>query len=971
MKKKSINKKLAGALSAITCISAILAVSVSAFATESEKVSPASLWTVGKGISVQENFDLPDYMTSGYQIITDKEIKMVTKNDLPEWRTNGIKVTSNSETSKLEFNNVINVSNFTKEDVLFEFAPLSSFRVSTADFTGMKVWVTDADDETNWFCLDMWAVDAQFGGATRMCITNSKGISAGYRWGTRQEVYAEFYEGGRRDFYNAFYRTAVETENGISSLYDVMYEPLSIRYDAEDKAVYVTNIIQSDLYKCILDMDDTANVGLGNEFEGFKNGRVKIAFQTYNISSVAEYVILNIGNNALNGTNINDEKPAEYLERLPKGGVPVANVGKPYKMFDVEFYDAYDGVLPFTAYVKSPNSNDFTTVDGDNFIPEVQGDYVLRYVSVDNSGNERQVEYVVSARYAVPSIELSLQSDIVNSCNVGETITFPQILSLTGGSGPLEVTTTVERVSDGAILDTDGKSFIPYVSGNYVLTYTASDYVGNVITKSIVYHVQDNHLPVRSSEIIMYKRFIDGVQVILPEVEIYDYSSLLGQRINAKTTVTATSVSNPSVVEEIKDYIFKPTIKKFGDKVIIRYSSKCTAYPNEQPLVSEFEVELVDAKHTWDYVWADDGVTVGYNTQYESSKYVSITSSVQGDVSAEFINPLRAEEFEFQFNVDKDKDRFDYILLTLTDFIDSSKTVTVRLEKKNTSNTYVIYNGVKREMTGGFGAENAKLLLTYSKSKLYDNLKNEVASFDGFNGFPSGKVWVKVTLVNANPLASVKLVKIGNQSMYANYRKDELQDFKDSVAPTIEFLGVIPSDAEIFDQVTLPSARAYSACSPYVETYVSLTYVPLGSEEDKAITIIDKELADKEHVFTVTGYGKYTVTYSAKNAAGRTKNFPQDIKVSDLGKPVIVYGGESEISVGVGNTKKFPEVKVFDAVDQNPVLQVFVINPNGVMTAVTESMSYKFTTSGRYTLRYYAYDSNYNYSIVDVKVMVK
>ena len=956
-------------LTAIAFTSVFSVMTKNTVADDVQSVSPKSLFTVGNGITIQEDYDLPSYMTNGYVLYSDKEGQLVDRSYFSEGEVNGIKVTSKSEVNKVEYNNVINVDGFTKDDVLFEFAPLSSFRVATADFEGMKVWVTDADDETNWFCVDFWAVDAQFGGATRMCVTLSNGASAAYRWGAYHDTISTLYEGARRDFYSAFYSTAVNNGLGINCLYDAVYRPISIRYDQADKSVWITNIYEDD-YKCILDLDHTEAVGVGKEFKGFTNNRVKIAFQSYDISSSAEYAILNVGNNTFNGTSVVDNTKPEYIDWLPNGEIPTAAIGKAYPLFDCEFYDNYCGVLPYDVFVKNPSSQGFNRLEGE-FIPQETGVYTLRFCSKDLFNNETVIDYNVFAQYGISPIEIVLSNDSQTEFSVGDKIYLPKIESLSGGTGPLKSQHKIERLSDGVEISTIGDYFIPYIEGEYLLTFTVTDYVLNSITKSIKYTVNANNLPVYSSDLNIHKKFVDGVKVLLPEIQIYDYSSSIGQRLMAKTTVTASSVTDPTVVETINDYKFTPSKEKFGSQVKITYSSICENYP-DNVLVKEFIIPIIEPEYIWDYIWYDDTLTLSYNQATENNnKYTSLTATTSGNFSAGFISPLMADEFLFQFNVDEGRDRFDYLLIELTDFIDANKKLEIKVEKYNTSYTYVSYNGVKKLMTGGFGAVNARMVLIYKGNTLVDNLGNVVANFDDFEGFTSGQLWFKVTMVNATTNASLKIVKLSTQTISATYRQQKLQKFNDTVAPSIVVDNSIKPDAKIFEQIVIPTASAYNACSPYIETFVSVTFVPVGGDvlEDK-VTVLSKQSAKVAHLLVLEKYGVYTITYEAKNTANKTKTLSYDVYVNDLTKPIIYYEGETEITTNVGKTINFARAKVFDSVDKKPTLKVFMYSPDGKTTTLADSLKYKFTQKGLYVLRYYVYDSNFNMASLDVRIKV-
>ena len=95
------------------------------------------------------------------------------------------------------------------------------------------------------------------------------------------------------------------------------------------------------------------------------------------------------------------------------------------------------------------------------------------------------------------------------------------------------------------------------------------------------------------------------------------------------------------------------------------------------------------------------------------------------------------------------------------------------------------------------------------------------------------------------------------------------------------------------------------------------------------------------------------------------------INVFDLGRPVICYNGERQFSVKAGSVYTLTKPLVYDAVDKDPTLKVFLIDSYLSYRDITNEESVTFDKEGYFTIRYYAYDDNYNIETVDVKIYVK
>lgn len=956
--------------------------------------SPKELFTAGKGISLSNNGEVPEWSQQGLQINEyywgGVQVAQVNKGDLPLSRTHGVLVKSNSETSKVEYNNVINIDGFTKSDTLIEFAPISSFRVSSADYEGMKIWITDAEDESNWVCIDMYAIGAQYDGPTRMEALTSTGIHGAYRWGEyhyRPENPSVFYEGSRADFYNTIKVALVDTDgdgkgdterynyftgNDDDIRYSMLYEPMTISYDTEDKAIWVSGTAH-DSKVCLLDLDDTGYqlVTDLNKFNGFTSNRVKVSLQTYGISGEsANYVITNVANEPMYGETLRDSVAPEIKEGVPTGGAPVANVGRAYPVWNMEFYDLFDGIVDYTAWVKWEDDATFTKVEGDSFTPAKSGTYTLRYEAVDRAGNKAVKEYAVQAKYGVEPIYVETQSGLPTSYNVGEWAKLPAATA-TGGSGPLRMDVEVVRLSDGAKIANDKKQFQPMIAGEYVAIYTATDYVGNQASAHVSFTITTTKKAVYESELIMYKRFFDNVPVILPEVAIYDYDSIAGQRLNATTTVTVQSKSNPSVKKTVENYVFTPTVDEFGDKVIVEYTSVLKNLPNEAPMVKSFEVDLLQAKYSGDYLALESNTVLEYSPSTSRKKYISISPKQTGDMCVSFANPVRIEGFEMSFDTDEGTDTFDYFVVEFIDFIQSSRRLAVKVIKDESGTLYVDYNGTRREMSGKYAA-NTVLSLEYKNKKLYDAANNEVADFVDFDGFVSDTVWVKLTVAKAKKAttdtegktALLKLMTFGRFAFTASYRGGSLSTYKDQAAPSIELQSQIGNSVICGESFTTAAAKAFDACSPYVEVFVTIT-APDGT------VVFENMSAKEEHTFVCDQYGQYTVAYTAKDASGTPETANYYITVYDLTAPTISYNGKTEYNCSVGETLTFESVSVTDEVDETPVSLIMVISPSGVTKFMDSSMNVTFTEKGKYIVRYAAYDDNFNYAFINVYVYVK
>lgn len=913
--------------------------------------TPASLWTVDAGLSITENCDIPHAAKQGYR--WGKEI---TENDLEPWEKNGVKISSETEVGYAYFSNIIDINGFTKNDHLLELIPLTSLR-GTSDFSSIRVLLTDADNETNWLSVTFSAVSLKYSvGSSYVSVETSSGAKGGKRWGYESsEMYTstEIHTGG---FYNTVKPIEGKTVDEMAAV------PYSLIYDVETNTIYSRHRDGGLAY--IFDLDDDSQTGIGKTWSGFTNNRVKLSLQLRSISSApASLIVLNVANNPMNGTEFVDYTAPSSFVNLPNNEIPHGIVGKEYKIFPAEFYDFYNGILEYQVSLKGPYDVDYENLDLESFTPMFAGTYKLLYTATDFSGNKSGIVYDIEVFNAIPSIKICVE-DYESNIIVGEKVVLPKVQA-TGGSGQLELSTKIVRVSDNKIIGIQGNEFVPLFAGEYDITYTFTDYLGNVATETITISAISSKKPVLKSELVMYEKFTDGVAVELPKVNAFDYDTLPGQVLNAKTEITVKGTGSKSgYSEKLVDNVFTPTKEKFGEKVLIEYKVYCAAYESNALYLPVYEVSIInlnDIENLFNY--DPTNVLLESNSKEDKEKFVRMTALSTGTAITRFMNPLQAEGFEFLFAVEQNRDKFDSIQLILTDFFDSRIQLQISIEKWNESNTYVYYENHKKAMSGGFGSETPLLLRYNSNIGIVDYTGEVLFSASELLEFPSGRVWATIVLENAITDAAIQLKTIGTQILSARYNSKGKVAFSDVLSPTLELTESIKSEVELGATVCIPPVKVYDVCRPYLEAYYTLT-APNGD------ILANKEKLGTGATFVAASYGEYKLSYIAND--GSNEGVLQiSIFVSDYTAPVIFYNGKDEIEGCVGEVLKAKHVEVYDAYDGKLNAYVFVIDPNGKICEITNVMEFKFLTKGKHILRYYAYDANYNYNIKDIVVWVK
>ena len=970
------NKKTAiAAFAAVCVISSAVAVSAlpkDAGSGESVAPAPVSLFTAENGVSVQGNVAAPKNAVSGFYEDGSKDgkklMKYKTAEDIPAYRQNGVLVTSTTEKNRLVFNNEIDLTGKTRNDELVCFQPISSNPGVNCDFSGMKIYLTDVNDENNYICVNVYSS----GTYTYMTVETANIEARAYRYGEYHDVknvtslwwnvyenntilyfygYCSYNRINYGDFNYVMEDPERQIDGGIPRA-EMYLAPITLQYDEADKAIWYGN-------NCLLDLDHPESVGVGKEFAGFSSNRVKLSVSTYNISaSRAQYMLYAVDGQGLNGETVQDSTKPYFIENLPAGdALPEAGVGRAYPLFDVNAYDLVDGALPSEIDFKKEGEAAFTPTDGKTFVPQSAGNYTLRYKTKDSSGNVAETEYKVRARIGVEDISIETEAQKTEYF-AGEKIMLPEFTAR-GGSGVLKTKVQAIRTADGAEMPVVKGGFQPTIAGEYDVIISAEDYLGYTGRKTITYKVSVSDAPVFEKEKPMYERFVSGVATRLPALAAYDYS-VTGQKRNVITEITVRGTGEYATVsEKIENYIFMPSLEKFGKNIEIEYKAYCKG-KSETPVIRVYNAQIVQPEQAYEYLsYNDQALSAETNRDGEAEKYTRFTAKKAGDHSVKFIYPMLLNGFEGQLNAGSAAFSGS-AELRFTDTENSENRFSFYFSRGGKNTTKIEYNGTTYEIAGAF--ESAKVLIAVRGGAVYDTLGNKLFEIEEM--FESPTAWVSVVLHTKNIGDSICLKKLGTTLLSATYRRGALRKFRDNVLPDIVLDGKLPMEGDYGETIVVPAAKAYDNLTSVLHVYVTVT-APDGT------VLINNAAADKAYTITLLKYGRYEVAYTAADAAGNVANNSTEVALYDKNAPVIDYSGTQKIVKKAGETIRLTKYEAYDAVDESVRYRIFLIDTDGKMKEKEVDSEIVFEEKGRYVIRHIAYDSAGNYAILDIAVTVE
>ncbi len=920
--------------------------------TSPTSTNMADLWVNEKFCTITSGETLPEYANAS--LLPDKAVKVV----------------ATGHDATVSFANVVNLEGLTKNDPFLNIfiAPETQSKTSQ-DFSKLKVRITDVEDEGNYMEI---SVHRSTGTHSIYFQAGTQDVEmAGRRSGAMSSG-----DGDRGLQISGFAPFEGLGTNAVSE----NVSPICIRYDYEEKAVYPLKADGITLNGVsVRDLDSMEDMGAGFEWKGFTSGRVKISISALNFNNATgTYYITNFLDMNMSQNKVFDTTAPNLLtvaDTSPE--ILTGVVGRNYPLFDAVADDMVCGSLDIKKEIVTP-SGASQVIEGDYYLPTVAGEHQLIYSAVDASGNKTQKAYILNVLSVYPEITLDLVNSLVSTAYVGEKIYLPDA---TTSGGVYEVDVQVEVISekDGVSQTIEKGSFTPLTAGTYLVRYTATDFLGGsaVLTEKIT--VSRGEQPVCTFPILPTV-FINGKTIALPTMTAWDYINDPSYRQNAVVEVyeskTAVSESNYGTkITDLSSYTPRLSDGKTTETVYITYITYCKGY-EAQKAVKTYSVKLVELKQMYD-LFDVNGITPTL-----TDSYIQFSAEEDG-ATMTYGMPISARQSEIVFDIKKGTNNFNVLRLTFTDSENSNQQVQMDITKTlGNAKSFVYVHGERFIMNGSFDetaasvsqpAESFKIKLAEDMGSATDAQNVKICNFstylDGsaFEGFDSGKIYVKFEFLGVSGESSINLKSFGvNQPVRGLKSGEEFVDFIDTGKPYIYISGSLSQVAELYESVYVPSAYAYDVIDMNVGCFVQV----VKSTTTATTVFVDSLEAENGVSFIPDDYGIYTVTFTAKDAKGNTSTRALYVYVEDNVEPSLIIDGSYAETYSKGSKVVICEASAKD-LQGEAFVSVFVIDTMNKATCVQIGDEISFEEKGRYVIRYCAFDVNYNYTIIDFKIDVK
>lgn len=730
--------------------------------------------------------------------------------------------------------------------------------------------------------------------------------------------------------------------------------------------------------KFVSDLDDSNYYS--SLWFGFPSGKAKLTISALNYNdATANMCFTSILGVDLSAKKYVDEEAPEISVDNKYETMPNALVGGSYPVPTASALDRVSGECGVNVCVwknYGTASQTMVNIQDGKFAVDQVGTYAIVYETQDYAGNTaREVLWVraVLSKYH-PKLKIKIE-DAPAQIEVGTLQGLPQT-SVSGGSGDVNISYELTNGKNACEI-VDGE-FRLEQAGDWVLTCTATDYIGTVAVAQCVIKGVTSGLPVLHETPVLPSGYISGSAYTLPLVYAYDYSG--GGKVQKACDVTVTYGDNTATYQAGKT--FTPTVENDKDFIKIAYKSNdTTLFEQEVPVRVVLGKERIpdterfrDVVNVEKYFYSTDDLTIVNNYDLAEYQGIKISANSQMDsAKTQFINPQAANAFSLAFLTVPGRSQFSQLNITLTDSENSGVSARASLQKAE-GKTLLLVDDTALELTLDFdGAQATSFLLGYTDGAFVVNASTAVnitktVTGEVFKGFPSGKVYFDIEMCDAQAGDSIFLHKICDVS--AN-------NTRDNTRPNLSTEKEVATTAVKDSVYTVQKVLACDVLCPNVKATLTVV-APNGSVATSVDGVaLENVDATKDYQILLSEYGEYLVSIVAQETGWKFTNkayLEYALSVIDGEKPTLTFDGEFQRELKVGELLKIPAYTVADNFTKTEEISVIkmVVNPKGMPIYLgKDSNAVKCEYAGVYEVYFYVYDGMGNLTTYQTSVTVK
>ena len=731
--------------------------------------------------------------------------------------------------------------------------------------------------------------------------------------------------------------------------------------------------------KFISDLDDSTYYGA--LWFGFPSGKAKLTISALNYNGgTANMCFTSIFGVDLSAKNFIDEEAPSITVDNKYETMPSAVVGGSYPVPSATARDFVSGECDVNVSVwhgYGTETQKMIDVQGGRFAVSQVGTYAIVYEARDFAGNvAREVLWVrASLSQYLPKLKIQI-GEFPEEVELGSLQDLPEV-TVSGGSGDTELTYTLAKGDETCPIV--GGKFRLESAGDWVLTCTATDYIGTIAVKQAVIKGVVGDKPVLYENPVFPAGYVSGATYTLPKAYAYDYSK--GAKVEKLCTVR---VSRGCDTKEYKaGDTFVPTVETDGETLQLQYLCEgVILYEREVPVRVVFSKERIpgateryrDVINVERYFYSNDGLTITNNNELAGFTGIMMTATKSArSMKACFINPQTVNAFSLDLLSVPGQSKFSQINFTLADSEDENIAVCASLIKGE-EETLLTVGDAQISLPLDFeGGEASGYQIGFADNAFVVNATTSVAvsktvKGEAFNGFPSGKLYFDIELCNVEENSALFLHKVCGVNASNN---------RDNTGPSLPKAESFVTMGTKDEEYVVQSIVAGDVFAPNVKA--TLTVITPSGEPAISVdgTILQDVDATKEYRMRLNEYGDYLFSITAQEYGWKFTNksyLEYAVTVMDEEKPTLQFKDEFQKSLKVGGTLVIPEYTVSDNVTaaENISVMVMIVNPKGMpIYLYNDANAIRCEYAGVYKIYFYVYDELGNLTFFETSVTVK
>lgn len=732
--------------------------------------------------------------------------------------------------------------------------------------------------------------------------------------------------------------------------------------------------------KIISDLDD--NNYYSTLWFGFPSGKAKLTVSALNYNGTyANMCFTSILGIDLSAESFVDENAPEITVNTEYEEMPTAIVGGTYPVPTASALDEENGEckVGVSVWYEYANENKKSIdIKNGRFKVEKVGTYAIVYESVDHSGNvARKILWIrATLSQNVEKLSVEIESGYSTEIEVGTVQNIPNV-TVFGGSG--KVTTAFTLANGNEKFTVENGEFILEKAGEWTLTCTASDYVGSVAVSTLKLTAVTKNRPVIVSEPNLPIAYVSGGTYRLPQLSAYDYTS--GEKVEKVCSVEVSYGSaSPTTVKSGEE--FTPTVTESGDKVKLNYvCDGVSLYQREIPVIIVFDREEIgdtgnfrQVVATDKYFFTENNVSIVNRENLGGNQGIKFTTNEEIEsAKVSFINAQLANSFSLNFFTVPNESKFDGVAITITDSLDKDVSIKVILLKDDGQTKLVVGDTQIALLFDFDGSFSASYSVGFNNGKVVVNSATSITvtktqSGKAFDGFPSGKVYFDIEMINAESGASLFLNEISRVKVANN---------QDNTAPYVTTYDTVSTSALKDSVYVVQKVVACDVLCPNVQSFLTVKRPDGTIAKSKDGIELKNVDASVDYEIVMDAYGKYSVTVETTELNWRYSNvsyFEYAVEVVDGDAPIIEFKGKFKDTLRVGNTLTIPKFEVTDGHSAQDKISVMIVitNPKGMPIYLYDNeRSIVCEYKGEYKICIYAYDEAGNLAVFETTVTVK